>query len=196
MWTATAAAPPPLISAPTNISPEAPEQSGLFLTTRTDIISHPLKEKDAVRFLLCVGIGVLGATLVLLGLHFYLRAGAPPPSALFSEDCMERLTALATLKTCGNEAYKQVLMMAFEDGEDLVRAEAAERLAYLWGSRAEPALKRLIHDPSVLVRAGVVEGLRGSGSPPPPWLKKALKGEKSPLVRALVAEWEKQFAAP
>lgn len=149
-----------------------------------------------MRFFVYVGVGVFALTALFFGLHFHMRASGPPPIQLFSDDTTVRLCALATLQTRGEETYKRVLVMAFEDGEEIVRAEAAERLGYLWGDMAKAALVRLLREGGHLVRAGVVEGLRSRGGPPPLWLKRVLKDEKEPLVRALLSDWERKCVAP
>jgi len=141
-------------------------------------------------------LGVLGATVLLFVLHLHMRASGPPPSPIFSDDPLTRLLTLATLNVRGNETYRRVVEMAFEDGVEVVRAEAAEQLGYLWGEEASGVLSQLLRHGSALVRAGVVEGLRARGGPPPKWLKEALNNENSTLVRQLFSEWEKRFAAP
>ncbi|GEM_PF-5178649 len=149
-----------------------------------------------MRVVLWIGIGVLCATGALFSFHLYLRGSGPPPAQLFSDDALTRLLAVANLRTNSPEAYKALLVMAFEDGVELLRAEAAERLGYLWGEDAYGALRRLIRDPSPLVRCAVVAGLSARKKPPPKWLKDALKDEKDPLVKGLYSFWERRFATP
>jgi len=149
-----------------------------------------------MRVLLWTGVGVLCAAAALFGLHFYLRGSGPPPAALFSDDALTRLLAVANLRTKSPQAFEALLVMAFEDGVELLRAEATERLAYLWGKDAYAALRRLIRDPSPLVRCAVIAGLSARKEPPPKWLKDALKDEKDPLARGLYAFWERRLATP